>query len=104
MGSSFLFTAHVPQAFVALFLLGTGGGCPDRNKDKKSACHSHKENGKRRLLGFIFSFRYKKGAACWPRLMGSIYRLVNQPQSLMTAHPQIFLLDSCFGALWYIEM
>ena len=64
MGSSFLFTAHVPQAFVALFLLETGGGCPDRNKDKKSACHSQKENGKRRLLGFIFSFGYGKGAAC----------------------------------------
>ena len=68
MGSSFLFAAHVPQAFVALFLLETGGGCPDRNKDKKSACHSQKENGKRQLVGFVFSFGYEKGAAWLPCL------------------------------------
>src|SRR5699024_12793899 len=30
------------------------------SENKKSACHSHKENGKRRLLGFVFSFRDRK--------------------------------------------
>ena len=29
-----------------------------------------KEKGKRRLLGFVFSFGYEKGAACLPRLGG----------------------------------
>ena len=36
----------------------------------RAACHSHKENGKRRLVGSVFSFGYGKGAACLPRLGG----------------------------------
>ena len=30
------------------------------SENKKSACHSHKENGKRRLVGSIFNFRMGK--------------------------------------------
>ena len=37
---------------------------------KTSAGHSQKENGKRRLVRFLFSFGYGKGAACLPRLGG----------------------------------
>ena len=37
---------------------------------KKSACHSQKENGKRRLVGFVFNFGEGKGAACLPRFGG----------------------------------
>ena len=30
------------------------------SENKKSACHSHKENGKRRLVGSIFNFHMGK--------------------------------------------
>lgn len=34
-----------------------------------------KEKGKRRLLGFVFSFGYEKGAACLPCLVGGVWLL-----------------------------
>jgi len=40
---------------------------------KKSACHSHKENGKRRLLGSIFNFHIGKVRPASRALVGGVW-------------------------------
>lgn len=63
---------HVPVPVLRLFLPAAGGVQIAGNEHKKSACHSHKENGKRWLVGFVFSFGYGKGAARCCALVGSV--------------------------------
>ena len=60
MGSSFLLTAPDLVVFHGLDLL-TGGLYPAALARSLAALW-------RRLSGFVFSFGYEKGAACWPRL------------------------------------